>query len=155
MKKQMKRFQISWCLGIAVFLLAAFMVTEASAATIKVTNKTDRKVYVALMWWADGSESSSGTRGWWSVEPGKTKNLVWKGIDMAAVQVGYMGYYAQSGNLEWSGNGEITGWIHPTEGFESRGGEPIPGGEEVNFRMFETKLNADKTGAVGRITLTR
>ncbi len=128
---------------------------EASAAKITLVNKSSVKVSVALMWWADGSDNKGGTKGWYVVEPGKSRTIVWKGIDGAAIQVGSMGYYAKGKGLVWRGKpGELSGWIHPKKAFETRTpDQSISGGQMVDFRVFDVGFGDDGSSAVGRIIL--
>lgn len=143
----------SVCLvALVVFLCISH---EASAAKIALVNKTSVKVSVALMWWADGSDNRGGTKGWYVVEPGKSRTIVWNGIDGAAIQVGSMGYYAKGKGLVWRGKpGELPGWIHPQKAFETMDpDQAISGGQEVDFRMFDVGFGDDGSSAVGRIIL--
>nr|WP_321502068.1 hypothetical protein [uncultured Dethiosulfovibrio sp.] len=137
---------------VGIFLSLAY---EASAAKITLVNKSSVKVSVALMWWADGSDNKGGTKGWYVVEPGKSRTIGWKGIDGAAIQVGSMGYYAKGKGLVWRGKaGELTGWIHPKKAFETRTpDQSISGGQRVDFRMFDIGFGDDGSSAVGRIVL--
>ncbi|EFC91378.1 hypothetical protein Dpep_1352 [Dethiosulfovibrio peptidovorans DSM 11002] len=145
----------SLCLvALIVFLCFAH---EASAAKITLVNKTSVKVSVALQWWTDGSESRGGTKGWYGVEPGKSRTIVWSGIDGAAVQVGYMGFYAKGKGLVWNGDSSElygSGWIHPKKAFKTETpDQAIPGGQKVNFRWFDIDFTDGGATAVGRIVL--
>ncbi len=154
----MRRLRWVRLLGMVGLLLAVFCASKASAAKITVVNQTDLKVSVALKWWADGADSAGGTKGWYGVEPGATRTIVWKGIDGAAVQVGSMGYYAKAKGLVWKGKGKtgVAGWIHPTRAFETtEPDEAIEGGQEVEFRVFDVNLDAGRSGAEGKIVLKR
>ena len=142
-------------LFLVVLMVFLCLVDEASAAKIKLVNKSSVKVSVALMWWADGSDNKGGTKGWYVVEPGKSRTIVWNGIDGAAIQVGSMGYYAKGKGLVWRGKpGELSGWIHPKKAFETRtSDQAISGGQEVDFRLFDIRFGEDGSSAVGRIVL--
>lgn len=143
----------------SLFLVAATFflcfANDASAAKITLVNKSSVKVSVALMWWADGSDSRGGTKGWYGVEPGESRTIVWNGIDGAAIQVGYMGYYAKGKGLVWKGKpGELSGWVHPQKAFETKTpDQAISGGQVVDFRMFEVGFSDDRSSVVGRIIL--
>ncbi|MDD4835803.1 MAG: DUF1036 domain-containing protein [Synergistales bacterium] len=145
--------RVSVCLFTVLALLCVSH--EASAAKITLVNKTSVKVSVALMWWADGSDNKGGTKGWYGVDPGKSRTILWNGIDGAAIQVGSMGYYAKGNGLVWRGNpGELQGWIHPKKAFETvTSDQAISGGQLVDFRMFNVEIGEDGSSAVGKIIL--
>ncbi len=147
--------------AMGIFLTAlialSFSVSEAYAVKITLVNKTDLKISVALKWWADGSDNCGGTKGWYAVEPGESRVISWAKIDGAAVQVGYMGYYATAKGLVWKGKNEVcTGWIHPSNAFETTApDQEIDGGKEVSFCMFNINLDKSRSYGVGTITFSR
>lgn len=143
----------SFC-AVAIIVLLCFA-HEASAAKITLVNKTSVKASVALMWWGDGSDNCGGTKGWFSVEPGKSRTIVWNDIDSAAIQVGSMGFYAKGKGLVWRGKpGEFPGWIHPTKAFETDNpDQDIPGGQTVDFRVFDVRVDDSGSYAVGKVVL--
>ena len=145
-------FVMAW----AVFCLAV----PASAAEAKVTinNKINRNVFVALCWtkWTSDTEGVMWKKGWYKVEPGKSRTLTIQGIRYEDD----MGYYAESSpgsgekKLFWRGNEQnfvLYGDIHPTKSFDTADCS-IDGGEAVRFRYINLKKSGGGFAATLNLT---
>jgi hypothetical protein len=152
----MKKF-----LSVVLVLCAVFAMSGRSDADVKVTfvNKTDRKVSVATMVYV----SAVTTKGWYNIDPGKSRTISWKGRDYPARQMSNcLGYYAKASKkgaktVSWRGDW-MTGPIHPTQAFDYQEGngerdDNYPrDAPEVGFRQIikNWKFN----GNDGSVTVT-
>lgn len=167
----------------AVFLLAAvFLAVFAGSeptsadqkshfldAKVTFSNKTDRKIYLALCWsagekWekmADGSIRESGPcwiKGWYHLEPGQTRTITIPNI--MSPNHDDFGYYAKSSAAKgqkryiWEGGSGNTvprkTFVHPTENFKTNKCAMMKGGQLVKFRV--KKLKVENGVWVGSVT---
>ena len=112
---------------------------EIAKLSVTLVNKTDAEVFVALASQPDDG-GDAFIVGWFNVEPGKEITVPFDSFNSGAS----FGYYATSNDWKrvWTarpGDARYAGsfWIHPTDHFEHRGGEPIDGGMEVGFRRLK------------------
>ncbi len=135
---------------LMAFALAAVSAVRAEAQLkIRMTNKTDARIFVAVSEMSTGGDSSGDyTKGWYAVDPGKTKLLKLDGYSPVCAYF----YYAISmgGKRVWRGRKGDDGanfWIHPTKAFTVRGNDRIRDGKLVRFRYLgvDTKGNASIT----------
>jgi hypothetical protein len=153
----MKRISvlIALILTLLVISISSSVMADDGVTKITVKNNTSEKAFVALMWWDQGSDSSSWTKGWWSVEAGKSRVITWPGHRGPYI-VGNMGYYAKAKGLVWAGkNTGYKGWIHPKNPFEAEAkGKKISGSQLVPFRVIGLTMGKDGN-AIGTITLKK
>ncbi len=98
--------------------------------SVSLTNRTDATIYVALGKVSTGGNNAvSLSKGWWGVEPGRSKTLTFGAYSPA---YRYYYYAFSRGGRVWSSN-EKSFWIHPTKAFENHHNKPISGGKEVRF----------------------
>ena len=139
------------CLMVALLSVAAFASAEADdgAVTIKLANKTNKMVYVALARMSEGGDDSNDlVQGWFNVKPGKTRTV--KFGNYSPVYEYF--FYAVSGKRVWAGNKDngSTFWIHPKNAFKNRGPEKkISGGKRVVFKHISVSSDGK-----GRINFT-
>ena len=119
------------CLLVALLSGAA----RAEPVTVKLANKTDAKIFVALAQVSEGGEDSGDrVRGWFAVNPGKTRTVKFGNYSPV---MSYF-YYATSkgGKRIWAGKGDdgSTFQIHPTNAFNSHPDKKISGGKKVRFK---------------------
>ena len=130
-------------LALCAACLVCLAVSASFAADAKVTfnNKVDRDVFVAICWAKPTSDTEAvmWKKGWYKIEPGKSRTLTVKGIR----DLFDMGYYAKSSKdeLVWQGSAEsyaLAGDIHPTKSFETADCS-IENGKTVRFRQINLK----------------
>jgi hypothetical protein len=149
-------------LSVAV-LFAVFAMSGRADADVKVTfvNKTDRKVSVATMVYV----SAVRTKGWYNIDPGKSRTLSWTGRDYPGRQMSVcLGYYAEASKkgakkFSWSGDW-MNGPIHPTKSFDYREGnaerdDNYPDdAPEVGFRQIKNwKFSGNDASATVTLTM--
>ncbi len=120
---------------------------EIAKLSVTLVNKTDAEVFVALASQPDDG-GDAFIVGWFNVEPGKEITVPFDSFNSGAS----FGYYAESngGKRVWTakpGDARYAGsfWVHPSDAFESRGGEPIDGGMEVGFRRLKVSSEGKAT----------
>ena len=133
--------RVFWaCLLAALFAVPA-LAEDDYIVRVKVTNKTNSKIFIAFARsqtdsGGDDSYNSDVSKGWWGVEPGKTKTL--KTYDYSPFFSVF--YYAKSadGKLVWAGkSGDQSFWIHPTKAFNANNDKKLKGGKKVYFRRMK------------------
>ena len=156
----MKSFRFSVLLFVMAWMIFCPAVSASFAAEAKVTvnNKINRDVFVALCWtkWTNANEGVVWKKGWYKVEPGKSRTFTMQGIRYKDD----MGYYAESSTaggakkLIWQGNEQnfaLLGDIHPTKSFDTADCS-IDGGKTVRFRHINLKENGDNFAATLNLT---
>ena len=135
-------------LVFAVCAAAVMTMAPAFAGEAKVTfnNKIDRDVYVVLCWakYVSDTEATMWKKGWYKVEPGKSRSFTLQGIKLTDD----VGFYAESASrngqkLYWRGTSDkyaLLGGIHPTKSFDTDDCY-IEGGMDVRFRQIDLKRN--------------
>jgi hypothetical protein len=127
----------------------------AGEAKVTFNNKTGADVYLALCWpkyESDAADSNAfmWKKGWFKIEPGKSRTLSQQGVR----HTHEMGYYAKGKGkngktIYWAGTSEnaaLIGGIHPTESFNtSECG--FEGSVDVRFRKIDLKENGDNFAA--------
>ena len=103
--------------------------------TVKLANKTDAKIFVALAQVSGGGDDTyDKVKGWFAVNPGKTRTVKFGSYSPVMEYL----YYATSkgGKRIWAGKGEngATLQIHPTDAFDTHPDKKISGGKKVRFR---------------------
>jgi uncharacterized membrane protein len=155
----MKRYGNKWVSGaITVFLaviMAASLVTRAEAK-IKVTvnNKTSQKAFIAFGY---GTFDGYGTKGWYSVEAGKSKTITVDAVSSLSRHELYWYAHSEGKNLIWEGDRKE--WLHPTKAFEyeynDRDDGPEEGGAaQAGFRTAKIKDSGDNENGTAAINLT-
>ena len=146
----MKNFKLPVLLLVmtcAVFFTAP--ASFAAEAEVTINNKINSNVFVALCWtkWTNDAEGVMWKKGWFKVEPGKSRTITVQGVK----HEDDMGYYAESSpgggekKLIWRGNEQnfaLYGDIHPTKAFDTADCS-IDGGEAVRFRYINLKKSGD------------
>ncbi len=134
----MRKFGKALLVCVMVCLLAAGAVASAEVddgtVTIKLANKTNKTIAVALVRISTGGDDSGDlAQGWFNVKPGKTRTVKFGSYS----PVNEYFFYAVSGKQVWGGskdNGSAF-WIHPKNAFKSRNPEKkISGGKKVVFK---------------------
>ena len=100
-------------------------------------NKTDAKIFVALAKESEGGEDSADrVKGWFSVNPGKTRTV--KFGTYSPVYRYYFYATSKGGKRVWAGskNNGSTFWIHPKDAFNAHPDKKISGGKKVIFKRF-------------------
>lgn len=133
--------------------MAVMFAARCAEAETKVTfvNKTDRKIYIAMY----TNLARPQTKGWYSVEAGKT----WVFNSAGALGGDDLGFYAEGKakdkkTVYWRGN-SLMGWVHPTKAFNLDGdgdtfseweSETMPGVVQVGFRPVKVTRQEDRDG---------
>ncbi len=131
--------KIFWACLLTVLFAAPGLAYDDYIVRVKVTNKTNAKVFIAF----GNTQTDSGgedidnpdsSKGWWGIDPGKTRTFkTYKYSPFFTVF-----YYATSmgGKRIWAGNSK-TGrafWIHPKKAFTVTNSRKVKGGKRVYFR---------------------
>ena len=131
---------LSVCLLVALLSGAAW----AEPVTVKLANKTDAKIFVALAQVSEGGEDSGDrVRGWFAVNPGKTRTVKFGNYSPV---MSYF-YYATSkgGKRVWGGKkGDHAFWIHPKNAFNVTKNKKVKDGKRVYFRRLGDSDIPDK-----------
>lgn len=136
-------FVILACLTAALFITPALAKNDYDdyIVRVKVTNKTDAKVFIAF---ANTQTDSGGeevdnpdsSKGWWGIDPGETK--IFKTYDYSPFFSVF--YYATSmnGKRVWAGKKDDHAfWIHPTKAFNVTESRKVKDGKRVYFRRLK------------------
>jgi len=120
---------------LAGLAFASAEVDDDGTLTIKLANKTDAKIFVALARISTGGEDSNDqVKGWFSVNPGKTRTVKFGSYS----PVNEYFFYATSmgGKRVWAGNKNngSTFWIHPKNAFDIHPDKKISDGKKVIFK---------------------
>lgn len=134
------------CLAVLLFAVSAFASAEVDddgVLTIKLANKTDAKIFVALARVSTGGEDGNDkVKGWFSVNPGKTRTV--KFGSYSPVNEYYFYATSKGGKRVWAGNKNngSTFWIHQKNAFDIHPDKEISGGKRVIFK----NLNVSSDG---------
>ena len=124
------------CLMVGLLAVAA----NADVVKVKVTNKTDAKIFIAFAQTQTDSggedvDNPDSSKGWWGIDPGKTRTFsTYEYSPFFSVF-----YYAtsMSGKRVWAGKkGDHAFWIHPTKAFNVTNSQKVNGGKRVYFRRL-------------------
>lgn len=137
----MKKFVFSKallvCLAVFLFAVSAFASAEVDddSITIKLANKTDAKVFVAIARISTGGEDRNDkVKGWYTVNPGKTRTI--KFGSYSPVYEYFFYATSKGGKRVWEGkrNNGSAFWIHPKDAFDTHPDKKISGGKKVIFK---------------------
>lgn len=125
------------CLAVLLFAASAFASAEADddSVTVKLANKTDAKIFVALARISTGGDDRGDkVKGWYTVNPGKTRTV--KFGRYSPVNEYFFYATSKSGKRVWNGNknNDSSFWIHPKDAFDTHPDKKISGGKKVIFR---------------------
>ncbi len=133
----MKRVKLKTA-AVLFSALAALCCAEAWAGvlSVKLTNGTDAKVFVALGQSSEGGDNSCDySQGWWGVGPGETKTIRIDGYSPACSYDFYA--VSKGGTRVWAGAEGGSYWIHPHTTFKVHPDDALPGGSKAVFRRLQ------------------
>ena len=144
MKKSVLCKVLLACLMVGLLAVAA----NAGVVKVKVTNKTDAKVFIAFARTQTDSggeddDKPDSSKGWWGINPGETKTF--KTYEYSPFHSVF--YYATSkgGKRVWGGKkGDHAFWIHPKNAFNVTNSKKVKDGKRVYFRRLSDSDIPDK-----------
>ncbi len=149
----MKKHVLGKALLICIIVALLAAETWAAPVIVKLANKTNAKIFVALAQMSTGGEDSGDlVKGWFAVNPGKTRTVKFGSYS----PVNEYFYYAVSGRRVWAGKRDegTAFWIHPKNAFTTRSNRKISGGKKVRFRSLGVSSAFTDEGMEGKARVT-